>query len=178
MKKVILGIAIGILISSVVAYAGTYLYTADEVGYTTSKNTSVNNVNEAINDLYEKEKNNVPLFSSYEHSGFFSNETTGQRYISIDTGLSNIDISKNWSIIIVPKNKSSRIYVIMHFANQSTIIVMGNGFSTQDLQNTSTPPNNAYSPVVGISGGTMTINTYINGTVGIDTIADIYYGVE
>lgn len=54
MKKVILGIAIGILVSSVVAYAGTYLYTADEVGYTTSKNTSVNNVNAAINDLYSR----------------------------------------------------------------------------------------------------------------------------
>ena len=178
MRKTIFAFILGVLVSGGIVYA-TNLIDSKDVTYTPSDSSfDTSNVKSALDKLYEKEKNNVPLFSSYEHSGFFSNETAGQRYISIDTGLSNIDISKNWSIIIVPKNKSSRIYVIMHFANQSTIIVMGNGFSTQDLQNTSTPPNNAYSPVVGISGGTMTINTYINGTVGIDTIADIYYGVD
>ena len=60
-KSLIIGIFIGVLISSGIVYAGTYLYQANEIGYTTSKNTSVTNVNEAINDLYDKAGNTLDM---------------------------------------------------------------------------------------------------------------------
>ena len=55
MKKYIVGIIIGILISSSAVCAANYLYKADEVSYTPSNtNWEVDNVDSAIKELYNK----------------------------------------------------------------------------------------------------------------------------
>ena len=54
MKKIIIGIAIGIILTGTTVYA-TYKYQAGEVGYTPSNsNFKVDNVESAINELYTK----------------------------------------------------------------------------------------------------------------------------
>ena len=55
MKKLVLGIIIGIIIYAKAVYASNYLYQADEVSYEpTDTNWNVNNVDSAIKELYNK----------------------------------------------------------------------------------------------------------------------------
>ena len=56
MKKYIIGFLIGLFVCGIIGVsAATYLYHSDEVSYTPSNNDwKVNNVNDALNDLYER----------------------------------------------------------------------------------------------------------------------------
>ena len=57
MKKIIFGIIIGVLISGGIVY-GINLYSANDILYTTG-NGEETNVNNALNDLYDKQQNSV-----------------------------------------------------------------------------------------------------------------------
>ncbi len=55
MKKFILGIIVGLLISGTIVFAANYLYKADEVSYDPKDtNWNVDNVDSAIKELYNK----------------------------------------------------------------------------------------------------------------------------
>ncbi len=177
MKKIVFGFIIGVLVSGGVVYATTLIDSKD-VTYTPSNNEfNANNVEDALDKLYEKSSNTPTLFNIYTSHGSFSNTTSSQQYIDIDLGTSNVDISKNWTILVVPENKSSIVWLIRHNANATTVSVMGNGITTQNIQYTSTPSASPYSPVVGITNRTITINTSYGGN-SMDTVASIYYGID
>lgn len=58
MKKFLLGIITGLLISSGVVLAANYIYKADEISYTPNNNEwNVDNVDDALKDLYNKVNN-------------------------------------------------------------------------------------------------------------------------
>lgn len=67
MKKFLLGIIAGLLISSTVVFASNYLYHADEVSYDPQNtNWHVSNVDEAIEELYDKVNDSkVELIGQY-----------------------------------------------------------------------------------------------------------------
>ena len=71
-KKYILGIITGILISGTTVYAATVI-SAVNVSYSnTSSKLSSTNVQDAIDELYDKAKNNCPLGYKCEMADFFS----------------------------------------------------------------------------------------------------------
>lgn len=89
MKKFILGIIIGLFISSGVVFAANYLYKADEVSYT-PKDTSwnVDSVDKAINDLYttaeELKSNSNPTYTDVAISNQYSVPVeAGKKYLAI-----------------------------------------------------------------------------------------------
>ena len=75
--KVIIAFVIGLILAGGIVYAAT---SAREVNYTTSKNTDIKNVEEALNDLYKNKKG--------VKSG--SVEVPANSTSSVDTGLSNV----------------------------------------------------------------------------------------
>ena len=61
-KKVIFGFLLGILVSTITVYAVNY--TANEISFTTTKNSNVKNVKDALDDLYANKKTKVLLASN------------------------------------------------------------------------------------------------------------------
>ena len=65
MRKYIVGLLVVILLSGTVVYAANYLYHANEVSYTSNnKNWDVDNVKDALDELYSKIDNGVTVCNS------------------------------------------------------------------------------------------------------------------
>ncbi|MBR1718086.1 MAG: hypothetical protein IJ715_02305, partial [Bacilli bacterium] len=65
MKKYIVGLLVGILLSGTVVFAANYLYHANEVSYTSNnKNWDVDNVKDALDELYSKIDSGVTVCNS------------------------------------------------------------------------------------------------------------------
>ena len=60
--KWILGIIVGVVIASGISVYATGQYFASQVNYTTDKNGEISNVEQALNDLYQK-RNKVTKYS-------------------------------------------------------------------------------------------------------------------
>ncbi|MBR1718165.1 MAG: hypothetical protein IJ715_02715 [Bacilli bacterium] len=78
MKKYIVGLLVGILLSGTVVFAANYLYHANEVSYTSNnKNWDVDNVKDALDELYAKIDSGVTVCSSSTSTPIFKYEAAG-----------------------------------------------------------------------------------------------------
>ena len=60
--KVIIAFIVGVILAGGIVYAA--VVSASEVSYTTAKNANITNVQEALNDLYSKNQNNITITST------------------------------------------------------------------------------------------------------------------
>ena len=125
MKKFILGIIVGLLISGTIVFAANYLYKADEVSYTPSNtNWEVDNVDSAINELYSMINDaNSALLSLKNTDIAKAVGANGDTFSSVINKLGTITDQKNKSFTV---NGTSAITIPAGYYNgQGTINVSG-----------------------------------------------------
>ena len=125
MKKYLLGLISGLLISGTIAYAANYLYQADEVSYTPSNtNWDVDNVDDAINELYNKiSEANSALLALKNTNIAKAVGANGDTFSSVINILGTITDQKNKSFTV--SNTSSITIPAGYYNGQGTINVSG-----------------------------------------------------
>lgn len=122
--KVIIGFIVGAILTGGIVYAAT---SANQVAYTTSKNSEINSVADALNDLYNKSKNNgksgtviipsgssnyieletgfLPNYIMLKINGAFTDHTyESYRYLTYNTSTSKFDVESAWGDIYTTNN--------------------------------------------------------------------------
>ena len=100
--KVIIAFIVGVILAGGIVYAAT---SAKDVTYTTSKNGEIKNVEEALNDLYNKKTSAVLLWTNENPTSDFSPSTialdlTAYDYIIIDGAYNTTNVGeKNRTLV-------------------------------------------------------------------------------
>ena len=88
--KLIIGFIFGVIITGTIVYAAV---SASEINYTTSKNSSVKNVEQALNDLYNKSNNNSKISFDLYCASDSNRDWPNSRFESEFTSAKSIKIS-------------------------------------------------------------------------------------
>ena len=115
--KWIITIIVSIILASGISVYATNTYLSSKVSYTTSKNAEIENVEDALNDLYTKQletKKFVAFFNST-----FSNLTNSERQVDIVEYNSSIATSSN-NILTISEPGSYTAYITVGHSPQNS----------------------------------------------------------
>lgn len=126
-KEVILSFVLGVALTSGIVYAAT---AANQIGYTTNNNIEIKNVEQALNDLYEKINDNVKCVK-----GNYSKPQNSSVNIELD-------FTPSFVFIYFYNYYSSQIQCVVYDSNKSVNYRLSTSNNTIDTSGIIVEENN------------------------------------